>query len=83
MATKEGAPTSELSLVDDRAREVPIPYGGGSEYLCPACEQHIPTRRQIRLSKPAKYETTLHDVLKCCYCNFIFSPKSTATVVRG
>ena len=78
---KEGTPASELRLADDRAREVPIPHGA-AEYTCPACEVPIPTRRQIRMAKPAKFETQLHDILKCPFCNFIFSPKSSATVVR-
>ena len=60
-----------------------MPYGGGSEYLCPACETAIPTRRQIRLNKPAKYEALLNDLQKCPFCNFIFSWRSEATVLRG
>jgi hypothetical protein len=82
VANKEGAPASEVSLIDDRARQVPVP-SGSSEYQCPSCEEHIPTRRQIRMAKPANWETRLNDVLKCPFCNFIFSPRSTATVVRG
>ena len=74
---------SEISLGDDRARRVPIPHDGGIEYLCPSCESRIPTRRQIRLSKPLKYETQLVDLQKCPFCNFIFGWRTEATVVRG
>ena len=81
VASQQGAPASELSLADDRARRVPIPQGH-SEYTCPSCEASIPTRRQIRMAKPANWETRLHDVLKCPFCNFIFSPRSEAIVVR-
>jgi hypothetical protein len=70
-----------MNLHED-AREVPIPFGGGSEYTCPSCEQTIPTRKQIRLAKPAKFEHLLNDILKCPFCNFLFSPRSTATVIR-
>jgi hypothetical protein len=76
----EGSPTSELALLEE-AREVPVPYSG-SEYVCPSCEQAIPTRKQIRLSKPALWERALNDVFKCPYCNFVFSPRSTAHVIR-
>ncbi len=82
-AAKEGQPTSEIGLADEHARRVPIPYGGGSEYTCPSCESAIPTRRQIRLAKPAAWETRLNDILKCPFCNFLFSPRSEATVMRG
>ena len=82
MANREGSPASELRFLDEGAREVPIPFGGGAEYTCPACEQGIPTRRQIRMAKPAKYEHVLNDLFKCPFCNFIFSPKSRATVLR-
>lgn len=77
----KGRPVSELALLD-RARTTPIPSGGGSEYVCPMCEQSIPTRKQIRLAKPKKYETVLNDVFKCPFDNFIFSPKEEAVVVR-
>ena len=50
----EGVPASELTLLDE-AREVAVPFNG-SEYVCPSCEQPIPTRKQIRLSKPARWE---------------------------
>lgn len=72
---------SEIAL-NDRARTVPLPSGGGSEYVCPACEQAIPTRKQIRLAKPKKYEAVLADCLKCPFCNFIFAPKEEAIVLR-
>lgn len=76
----EGAATGELALLDE-AREVPVPFNG-SEYVCPSCEQAIPTRRQIRMSKPARWEQALNDVFKCPFCNFVFSPKLTAHVIR-
>lgn len=70
---------SELHLSED-AREIPVPYSG-SEYLCPNCEQHIPTRKQINLSKPAKYAHTLNEIMKCPFCSFIFSYRSRAVVL--
>lgn len=82
MASHEGTPVSELVLAD-QARRVQVPYGGGSEYVCPNCERAIPTRKQIRLAKPAKHEHVLNDVLRCPFCQFIFSPRSEATVLRG
>lgn len=75
----QGTPAEALALLEE-AREVPVPYQG-SDYVCPSCEQPIPTRKQIRMAKPAKYEHALHDVLKCPWCNFIFSPRQTATVL--
>lgn len=71
------SPRLEL-LSDARHADTPI---RGSEYVCPSCENPIPTRKQIRLAKPAKYEDALNDVLKCPTCNFIFSPRNIATVV--
>jgi hypothetical protein len=78
----EGATTGELALLD-RVREVQIPYSG-DEYVCPSCSLSIPTRKQIRLSKPARWEQALNDVFKCPFCNYIFSPRTmTAHVVTG
>jgi hypothetical protein len=78
----EGIPASEITLLEE-AREVPIPFNG-NEYICPApdCGRPIPTRKQQRLSKPARYEQSLNDVFKCPWCNFIFSPRSVAHVIR-
>jgi hypothetical protein len=67
----------------EHVREVQLPYGG-DDYVCPGCQSRIPTRKQIRLSKPARWEHLLNDVLKCPFCNFIFSPKTqTARVISG
>jgi DNA-directed RNA polymerase subunit RPC12/RpoP len=63
------------------AEEVSVPHQG-NEYICPSCERAIPTRKQIRLAKPAKYQGALWDVLKCPYCNFLFAPKDRAIVIR-
>lgn len=64
VATREGRETSELHLTG-QAREVPIPFDGASEYLCPSCERRIPNALQVRLGKPPKFESVLNDVLKC------------------
>lgn len=80
MSTPEGSPTSELALLDE-AKVITVPFQG-DEYVCPSCEKPIPTRKQIRLAKPARYEEGLNDILKCPYCNFIFSPKTVAVVLR-
>jgi hypothetical protein len=77
---REGSPESELALLED-ARIIPVPYEG-SLYTCPMCEKKIPTRLQIRLAKPPRFETLLNDILKCPYCKFIFSPRTTAVVLR-
>lgn len=45
------------------------------EFTCPACERGIPTRKQIRMAMPAKYEHMLNQCFKCPWCNFIFSPR--------
>jgi len=76
----EGTQTSELVLVDG-VREIAVPFAG-SEYVCPECEASIPTRKQIRMAKPTKYEGQLNDVMKCPFCNFIFSPRQVAHVLR-
>lgn len=76
----EGAPESELALLED-ARIIPVPFDG-IEYTCPDCERKIPTRIQIRMAKPARFESALNDILKCPYCKFIFSPRTTAIVLR-
>lgn len=52
--------------------DTPWPF---DEFICPACERDIPTRRQIRMAIPTKYEHVLNQVLKCPWCNFIFSPR--------
>lgn len=81
MAKSEaGTPSSELALLE-QARKVPVPYAG-AEYQCPNCERLIPTRKQIRLAKPARYEHQLNDILKCPFCLFLFSPRNEATVLR-
>lgn len=80
MTTSEGAPESELALLED-ARIIPVPFEG-DQYTCPSCERSIPTRMQIRMAKPARYETVLNDILKCPFCKFIFSPRNTAVVLR-
>jgi hypothetical protein len=80
MSRSVGSPISaELGLAEE-ARIVPVPTSG-NEYVCPNCERPIPTRKQVRLAKPAKYEGVLNDVFKCPFDNFIFSPKSTAVVL--
>lgn len=74
----------EMDLTGDTPEfvEVPIPYGA-SEYVCPACEQPIQTRKQINLAKPAKFAHRLNDVMKCPNCSFIFSYKlMSARVLR-
>lgn len=43
------------------------------EYICPSCQQPIPTRRQYTLSKPARYAHLLNDIQKCPWCSFYFS----------
>lgn len=53
----------------------------GKDYLCPQCEQLIPTRKQRLLAKPAKFANVLNDIHRCPHCQFIFSPKSDALVV--
>jgi hypothetical protein len=78
MAKQPEVTATELHL-DDSAREVAVPYAG-SEYLCPNCEQHIPTRKQINLSRPAKYAHVLNEIMKCPFCMFIFSYRSRAVV---
>ena len=70
---------SDLEL-NEVAKRVTQPYPE-VEYRCPACERSIPTRKQIRLAKPAKYDHLLNDVLKCPWCNFLFAPKVNAAVV--
>lgn len=81
MPENEPVTATELHL-DDRAIEVAVPYGG-SEYKCPNCEQFIPTRKQNNLAKPAKYAHMLNDIQKCCFCNFLYSYRSRAVILRS
>lgn len=78
MPKTEMVTATELYL-EDSAREVSVPYAG-SEYICPSCEQPIPTRKQINLARPAKYAHVLNEIQKCPYCMFIFSYRSRAVV---
>lgn len=58
------AGTAEFDLTQSQAERLVEQYPD-EEYLCPACEQRIPTRMQVRLAKPARYAERLNDVLKC------------------
>ena len=78
-AAAEGPRELDLTVPSDFV-EVPIPYGQ-DEYICPSCGQAIPTRKQINLSKPARYAHMLNDVMKCWQCSFIFSYKTTTVRV--
>jgi len=71
---------SDLRTVED-AVEVPVSYKG-TEYICPSCEKAIPTRKQINMSKPPKYASQLNDIIKCCFCSFVFSYSTRAVVLR-
>ena len=53
---------------------VVLPWGF-DEFTCPSCERTIPTRKQIRMAVPAKWEHLLNQCFKCPYCNFIWSPR--------
>lgn len=50
----------------------PVPYRG-NEYICPQCRSVIPTRKLILMAKPPRFAHLLNDIIKCCYCNFLFS----------
>lgn len=80
----QGTPTGELSLAEN-ARRVPVPFGGGNEYVCPNCLEAIPNRRVIYLAKPPQFAHLLNDVIRCPRerCRFVFSPRSEAVVVRS
>lgn len=80
MSKDRALPAGELRLADG-AMEVPVPYPG-PEYVCPNCERKIPTRKQQNMAKPAKYAHALNDVMKCCWCSFIFSYRSTMYILR-
>lgn len=80
MSKDHALPAGELRLVDG-ATEVPVPYPG-PDYICPNCERPIPTRKQQNMAKPAKFAYSLNDVMKCCWCSFIFSYRSTMYVLR-
>jgi hypothetical protein len=81
VARSQGLVISELSLNED-VEEISVPYNG-QEYVCPNCEQSIPTRRQQYLARPAKYAHILNDVQKCPFCSFVFSYRIRAYVLRG
>lgn len=73
---------TEIGRIFETMR-VSVPYPKRN-YQCPECTKDIATRAQIRLAKPAQHEHELNDVLKCPYCNFIFSPRRRiADVLRG
>ncbi len=78
---RRGVAATEVSLVEG-AQRVPVPFGGGNEYVCPQCEKSIPPLRTVFLSKPPKYSHVLNDVIKCANCKFIFSPRMEAYVLR-
>ena len=78
--TPQGVTVSELALMDG-AQRVPVPYGRGNDWVCPACEQIIPPTQVRFLGKPPRYAHLLNDVIRCT-CGFIFSPRSEALVLR-
>lgn len=45
----------------------------GNEYVCPNCNGVIPTRLLRTLNKPPRYAHLLNDVIRCCFCDFVFS----------
>lgn len=72
---------SELALVEGGVEYVPVPWVG-NHWVCPNCEEEIPPLRVVFLGKPPKYANMLHDIIRCCWCKFNFSPRSEATVLR-
>lgn len=75
----------EMDLTADEFVEVEQAYEH-DEYVCPSpnCGKSIDTRKQIILSKPARYAHRLNDVLKCPYCGIIFSYRTlTVRVLRS
>lgn len=79
-ATMDLEGTDLTALVEAVAVTLPYP---GRDYVCPECSNPIPTRKQIRLAKPARHAHELNDVLRCYSCTFLFSPKAVeATVLR-
>lgn len=72
----------EMNLDVDEFIEVAVPYPH-DEYICPSCQKPIETRKQIMLSKPARFAHMLNDVMKCPHCGIIFSYRTTvARVLR-
>ncbi len=68
----------------------------GNEYVCPNCHGIIPTRLLRTLNKPPQYAHLLNDVIRCAFCDFVFSyrgshlrtarddeGKETGTVMSG
>lgn len=45
----------------------------GNEYVCPNCRGVIPTRLLRPLNKPPRYAHLLNDIIRCCFCDFVFS----------
>lgn len=54
----------------------------GNEYVCPNCRAIIPTRKIVLMAKPPRFAHLLNDVIRCCYCNFIWSPDPMRTSIR-
>lgn len=79
-AQPTGISASELHLMG--AERIPVPWRGNS-WFCPNCEQTIPPLRVQFLGKPPKYAHVLHDVIRCTFCKFTFSPAMEAFVLRG
>ena len=77
-----GVAASELSLIGTGVSREAVPWVG-NEWLCPNCEMRIPPLRVQFLGKPPKYAHMLHDVIRCCWCRFAFSPMMEATVLRA
>jgi hypothetical protein len=64
--------------INERAHSVlaetedPTPFRG-NEYICPNCRAVIPTRKIVLMAKPPRFAHLLNDIIRCCYCNFLFS----------
>ena len=89
MSRPEALTVSELVL-DETVERIPVPWGGGNNWMCPSCEQVIPPRKVRFLGKPPKYAHVLNNVIQCSNmigtpprsCGYILSPASEVLVIR-
>ncbi len=66
-STVDAAGTTEVA--------VPYPY---SQYVCPQCGKTIHHKALRTLGRPPQAQAQLNLVMRCPFCRYFFSPRSTA-----
>lgn len=79
MVDRPGTPAEPRVSIPADAE--PTPYRG-NEYVCPNCRSVIPTRKIALMAKPPRFAHLLNDIIRCCYCNFLFSYRRESVGLR-